>query len=83
MRWCLLRARYCFCARHNFLLCYIRSDMCVDLAVGLLDTEHITNVDQEEVTETYVFDSLYMFSREFRPEKRGPAPTPPRLKLRF
>jgi hypothetical protein len=70
MRRCLLRTRYFCFARHDFLLCYIWSDMCINLAVDLLDTEHITNVDQEEVTETYVFDRLYVFSRKFRPEKR-------------
>ena len=29
--------------------------MYTNLAVDLLDTKHITNVDQEKVTETYVF----------------------------
>ena len=57
--------------------------MCVNLAVDLLDTERRTNVDQEKVTQTYVFDRLCMFSWEFRPGEKAPTPTLSRLKLRF
>ena len=39
-------------------------ELCINLTLGLLETKHLTNGDQWKglaVTETYVFDGIYMF----------------------